>query len=82
MLLKRLRQPRKKDGWALTKKVTAHGFRSKLPRRAADNGHDRELAEAALAHTVGGVEGAYRRSQMVERRAPMMQAWAGHCMGR
>ena len=28
MLLKRLRQPREKDGWALSTDVTAHGFRS------------------------------------------------------
>jgi integrase len=79
-LLERLAKPREKDGWALTKEVTVHGFRSSFRDWAADNGYDRELAEAALAHTVGGVEGAYRRSPMVERRAPMMAAWAAHCM--
>jgi hypothetical protein len=42
------------------------------------NGVDREVAEAALAHTVGGVEGAYHRDPMVERRRPVMQAWADY----
>jgi integrase len=55
--------------------VTAHGFRSSFRDWCADHGEDRELVEQALAHTVGGFEGAYRRSQMVERRAPLMQQW-------
>ena len=81
MLLKRLRKPRKEKGWALTKKVTAHGFRSSFRDWCADNGHDRELAEAALAHAVGdAVEAAYKRSQMVKRRAPMMAAWAAYLL--
>lgn len=55
---------------------TAHGFRSSFRDWCADTGRDRELAEAALAHVVGGVEGAYRRSDMIERRAVLMRAWA------
>jgi hypothetical protein len=39
---------------------------------------DREVAELAIAHTVGGVEGLYQRDPMVERRRPVMQAWADY----
>ena len=76
VLLKRLRKPREDGGWALTTDVTAHGFRSSFRDWCADTGKDRELAEAALAHTVGGVEGAYRRTDMIERRATLMEQWA------
>ena len=84
VLLKRLRQPREEepDGWTLKLDCTAHGFRSSFRDWCAESGHDRELAEAALAHSVGNaVEAAYKRSQMVERRAPLMAAWAAHCTG-
>lgn len=58
-------------------KVTAHGFRSTFRDYCADHGHDRQLAEAALAHAVGNaVEEAYLRSTMVKRREGLMQAWA------
>jgi hypothetical protein len=39
-------------------------------------------AELALAHTVGGVEGLYQRDPMVERRRPVMQAWADFLDGK
>ena len=36
-----------------------------------------ELAEIALAHSVGSkVEQAYRRGDMLEKRRPLMQEWA------
>ena len=35
-------------------------------------GVDREVAEAALAHVVKGVEGAYMRSNLLERRRAVM----------
>ncbi len=57
--------------------VTAHGFRSSFRDYCADHGHDRQLAEAALAHAVGNaVEAAYLRTAMVKRREGLMQAWA------
>jgi integrase len=37
---------------------------------------DRDLAEAALAHALGGVEGSYRRQSAIEARRPMMEAYA------
>jgi hypothetical protein len=33
----------------------------------------------ALSHTIGGVEGAYARGQMLERRRAMMQDWSTYC---
>jgi integrase len=54
-----------------------HGWRSTFRDWAGDaTSYPREVAEAALAHVVGGVEGAYRRSDAVERRRPLMQDWA------
>ena len=47
----------------------------------ADTGKPREIAEAALAHTVGGVEGAYFRSDLFERRRRLMADWAAYLSG-
>ena len=39
-----------------------------------------EVAEMALAHTVGDkVEQAYARSDLFDRRRRLMEAWAGYC---
>ncbi len=56
--------------------TTVHGFRSSFRDWCADTGQPREVAEAALAHSVGGVEGAYFRSDLFERRRCLMNAWA------
>jgi integrase len=56
--------------------VTAHGFRSSFRDWAGDCTHyARELIEQALAHVVGGVEGAYRRSDALEKRRSLMVDW-------
>ena len=47
---------------------TPHGFRSSFRDWCAETGKPRELAEAALAHTVKGVEGAYFRSDLFDAR--------------
>lgn len=60
----------------LAKQATVHGFRSTFRDWCADTGKPRELAEAALSHSVGGVEGAYFRSDLFERRRRLMQRWA------
>ena len=53
-----------------------HGFRSSFRDWCADTGVDRELAEACLAHAVGDqVEQAYKRTKILERRRPVMEAW-------
>ena len=59
----------------LSDRATVHGFRSSFRDWAADTGKAREIAEAALAHTVGGVEGAYFRSDLFERRRRLMNDW-------
>ena len=58
-----------------------HGFRSSFRDWCADTGQPREIAEAALAHTVRGVEGAYFRSDLFERRRGVMEAWADYVAG-
>lgn len=58
---------------------TPHGLRSSFRSWAAETGVARELAEAALGHTVRGVEGAYQRSDLLQARHPLMQHWANHC---
>lgn len=65
------------------KEATPHGFRSSFRDWAGDcTSYPRELLEEALAHQVGSaVERAYRRGSAVEKRRPLMQAWANHCLG-
>ena len=53
-----------------------HGFRSSFRNWCGETGVPRELAEKALAHTLPQVEGAYHTSSLLERRRPMMTAWA------
>ena len=62
--------------------ITAHGFRSSFRDWAGDNAvTSREVAEAALAHQVGGqTERAYARSDMFERRRKLMLAWADYAL--
>ena len=55
---------------------TVHGMRSAFRDWCAETGKPREVAEAALAHTVGGVEGAYFRSDLFARRRALMDQWA------
>ena len=62
----------------LAERCTVHGFRSSFRDWCAETGKPREIAEAALAHTVGGVEGAYFRSDLYQRRRRLMDSWAGY----
>ena len=53
-----------------------HGLRSTFRDWCAEQGIDRDMAEMALAHSVGTeVERAYRRTDMIERRRGLMEAW-------
>ena len=65
----------------LADRATVHGFRSSFRDWCAETGTPRELAEAALAHVVAGVEGAYFRSDLFERRRPLMADWARYLDG-
>jgi integrase len=61
-------------------KVTVHGFRSTFRDWAAERtNYPREIAEQALAHSIGAVERAYRRSDLLEKRRRMMQEWERYC---
>jgi integrase len=54
-----------------------HSWRSVFRDWAGDIGRiDRDLAEAQLAHSLGGVEGAYRRQSAIEARRGPMEAYA------
>lgn len=58
---------------------TVHGFRSSLRDWAGDQtSFPREVCEGVLAHVVGGVEGAYRRSDALEKRRALLGAWADY----
>ena len=63
--------------------VTVHGFRSSFRDWAGEEtSFSREVAEAALAHTVGNeVERAYRRGDALEKRRRLMDAWAAFLEG-
>jgi integrase len=58
-----------------------HGFRSTFRDWCAEQtDFSRELAESALAHVFQNkVEAAYQRSDLLEKRRPLMQAWADYC---
>jgi integrase len=61
---------------------TVHGFRAAFRSWCADQGVAFEVAEACLAHAPGSeVVQAYQRSSMLERRRPVMAAWARHVTG-
>lgn len=55
-----------------------HGFRSTFRDWAAERtNYPREVAEMALAHTIGDkVEAAYRRGDLFEKRRRLMDDWA------
>ena len=58
--------------------ATAHGFRSTFRDWAAERtAVPSEVAEMALAHTVGDqTEGAYRRGDLFDKRRELMTLWA------
>ena len=65
----------------LADRTTVHGLRSTFRDWCADTGKPREIAEAALAHVVPGVEGAYFRSDLYDRRRLLMRHWAAYLDG-
>lgn len=58
--------------------ATAHGFRTSFRTWCSDVAHvPFEVAEACLSHKIGSaVSRAYARSDMLERRRPVMAQWA------
>src|SRR5262245_42233754 len=61
--------------------VTVHGFRSSFRDWAAEITHyPNHVVEMALAHAIpNGVEAAYRRGDLFEKRRRLMEAWADYC---
>jgi integrase len=73
--------------WRLVKEVsgdetlTVHGLRSCFADWSAEKTNfQREVREAALAHTIpSAVEAAYRRGDLFEKRRKLMGSWAEYC---
>ncbi len=61
--------------------ITMHGFRSSFRDWCAEaTDTPREIAEAALAHTIRDqTERAYARSDHFEKRRLLMDQWSAHC---
>lgn len=61
--------------------LTVHGFRSTFRDWAGEcTNHPREIAEAALAHTLKDkTEAAYARGDLFDKRRILMNDWAAFC---
>jgi integrase len=60
--------------------LTVHGFRSTFRDWAAETGKPNDIAEAALAHTLGDkTQAAYQRGDLLDRRRRLMTDWAAFC---
>jgi integrase len=61
--------------------ATVHGFRSAFRDWAAEcTSFPNEVCEAALAHVIENkAEAAYRRGDLFDKRAKLMEAWASYC---
>lgn len=60
--------------------ATAHGFRSSFRDWCSENGYSRDLAERSLAHAVQNkVEAAYHRTDLLDQRRGLIEAWSTFC---
>jgi integrase len=61
--------------------LVAHGFRSTFRDWAAETtAYPNHVVEQALAHAIGnGVEAAYRRGDLFDKRRRLMDDWARYC---
>jgi len=68
----------------LKEPFTVHGFRSAFRDWVAEQTNfPGEVAEAALAHTIPNkVEAAYKRTDFLDKRRKLMDAWGDYCTGR
>jgi integrase len=64
--------------------ATVHGFRSSFRDWAGNvSSFPREVVETALAHVIGDkAEQAYRRSDALDKRRTLMDAWESYCQPR
>ena len=59
---------------------TVHGMRGAFKSWCMENDIARDVAEFALAHAfMGDVEASYVRTDLLEKRRPVMESWARHC---
>jgi hypothetical protein len=62
--------------------ATIHGFRTSFRTWAGETGVVFEVAEHCLSHAVGNqASQAYNRTTLLERRRPIMSAWAQFLSG-
>jgi len=62
--------------------IVAHGLRTWFRNWCAETGVRREVAERCLAHVVRNQsERAYSRTDLLEQRREVMEAWAGYIAG-
>ena len=63
------------------RKITVHGFRATFKTWCEESGHfPNNIIEAAMGHKAGGkVERAYNRTDLLEHRRRLMEAWANYC---
>ena len=86
--VRRRRRPLATGAWRellrrLRIEATVHGFRSSFRDWCGETGVPREVAEACLAHAIRNqAEAAYARSDLLDRRREVMEAWAGYCVER
>lgn len=59
--------------------ITGHGFRAMVNSLLAERGWSMDAIERQLAHVEGNkIRAAYHRSEHLEERRKMMQAWADY----
>ena len=79
MTLTNFLKSRKTKSDVIGRHATMHGFRSSFRDWASENGYSRDLAERSLAHSIRDqTEAAYHRTDLIEQRRPMMEAWSGY----
>ena len=82
MILTKFLRDKKAQSSEPGRTAVAHGFRSSFRDWASENGYPRDLAERALAHTISNqTEAAYHRTDLLDQRRGMMEAWANHVCG-
>ena len=66
----------------LADRATVHGFRGTFKSWCMESGVARELAELSLAHTyMGDAEASYVRTDLLDRRRPVMARWGRFVTG-
>ena len=65
-------------------RATVHGFRSTFKVWASEQtDYSNEISEFALAHVQGNkVQEAYKRTDLLDKRVPLMEDWAAYCLSK